>query len=143
LLRARKDLERGQLEKIVDLMNMAVPGSMVSDYEPLIDSLALPDPDDRHVLAAAIRCGAAAIITANLKDFPKEVLAPYEILAIHPDDFIMDLTDLEPQLLEIVAKEQRAVLSNPPVSAADFIDTLERHGLPQVAAFLRERVDLI
>lgn len=124
-------------------MNTAVPGATVSGYGPLIDSLELPDPGDRHVFAAAIRCGAGAIITANLKDFPKASLAPYEILAIHPDDFIMDLADLEPQLLEIVAKEQRAALSDPPLSATEFIDNLKRHGLPQVATFLRERADLI
>lgn len=47
---------------------------LLTDYEDLIDSLALPDPDDRHVLAAAIRAGAQTIITFNLKDFPKAAL---------------------------------------------------------------------
>jgi len=143
LLRERPDLERGQLERTAELMNKAVPGSLVTGYESLIEGLVLPDPDDRHVLAAAIRCGAAAIITTNLRDFPKERLATFETLAIHPDDFIMDLADLEPQLLEIAAKEQRADLTNPPVEAEEFIETLERIGLPQVAAFLGKRANLI
>jgi hypothetical protein len=116
---------------------------MVTGYESLINGLELPDPDDRHVLAAAIRCGAAAIITANLKDFPKEQLDKYETLAIHPDDFIMDLADLEPELLEIVAKEQRANLNNPPATAKEFVENLAHVGLPQVGAFLGDRIDLI
>lgn len=143
LLSERSDLRREQLERTADLMNKAVPGALVTGYEALVDGLELPDPDDRHVLAAAIRCGAAAIITTNLKDFPKDQLDTFETLAIHPDDFIMDLADLEPQLLEIAAKEQRADLTNPPVEAEEFIDNLERIGLPQVAAFLSKRSDLI
>lgn len=124
-------------------MNTAVPGALVTGYEPLIDGLSLPDPDDRHVLAAAIRCGAAAIITTNLKDFPKASLDAFETTSIHPDDFIMDLADLEPQLLEISAKLQRANLTRPEVEAIEFVATLERIGLPQVAAFLNNRIDLI
>jgi len=143
VLKNRPDLKREQLERTVDLMEKAVPGSQVTGYESLIDGLELPDPDDRHVLAAAIRCGAAAVITTNLKDFPKEQLAKYETLAIHPDDFIMDLADLEPQLLEITAKQQRANLTNPPIGAQEFADNLEHIGPPQVAAFLGGRIDLI
>ena len=143
LLSNRPDLKREQLDRTVELMLKAVPGSMVIGYESLIDGLKLPDPDDRHVLAAAIRCGAAAIITTNLKDFPKERLDKFETLAIHPDDFIMDLADLEPELLEIIVKEQRATLKNPPVTAKEFVENLAHVGLPQVAAFLGDRIDLI
>lgn len=143
LLSDRPDLKREQLERTAELMTKAVPGSMVTGHESLIEGLELPDPNDRHVLAAAIRCGAAAVITTNLKDFPKGHLEPYETLAIHPDDFVMDLADLEPQLLEIVAKQQRESLKNPPVGAQEFVDNLEQVGLPQVAAFLGNRIDLI
>lgn len=143
LLRERTDIEREQLERTAALMNKAVPGALVTGHETLIRGLELPDPNDRHVLAAAIRCGAAAIITTNLKDFPKEQLDKFETLAIHPDDFIMDLADLESELLEIAVKEQRASLANPPVGAEEFVENLERIGLPQVAAFLSKRVDLI
>ena len=143
LLKERPDIEREQLQYTADLMNKAVPGALVTGHEALIEGLELPDSNDRHVLAAAIRCGAAAIITTNLKDFPKEQLDKFETLAIHPDDFIMDLADLESELLEITAKEQRANLANPPVEAEEFVENLERIGLPQVAAFLSKRIDLI
>ena len=60
-------------------MNEAVRDCLVTGYEDLIDSLTLPDPDDRHVLAAAIRAGASVIVTYNLKDFPAATLAQFDI----------------------------------------------------------------
>ena len=72
-------------------MNQAVPDALVSGYEDLIDGLTLPDADDRHVLAAAIRCGASVIVTFNERDFPKDLLAAYGVEVQHPDEFIDDL----------------------------------------------------
>ena len=60
-------------------------------YEDLIEGLHLPDPDDRHVLAAAIRGRTDVIVTANVRDFPPEILTPFEIEAQHPDEFVMHL----------------------------------------------------
>ncbi|MFO7641066.1 MAG: PIN domain-containing protein, partial [Candidatus Competibacteraceae bacterium] len=108
LLANRKDLTQQQLDRTVANINQAVEDCLITSYENLIEGLKLPDPNDRHVLAAAIRAGAAAIITMNLKDFPDEALNEFEIFAQHPDDFILDLADLEPPILERVAKEQRA-----------------------------------
>lgn len=132
-----------QLERTVKLINNAVEDCLVTGYEPLIDRLELPDPDDRHVLAAAIRAGAGAIVTMNLKDFPKRALDHFGIFAVHPDDFILDLADLETPVLERVAKEQRANLHNPSISAEQFVAIIRRQGLPGVADFLQERIDLI
>ena len=139
----RPDIAKGKLEEVADLINQAVPDCLVTGYEHIVERLALPDANDRHVLAAAIRVGAAAIVTLNLRDFPKEVLDEFEIFAIHPDDFILDLADLEPQVLERVAKEQRMALRNPPLDAEAFISVLRRQELPGVAAFLEARIDLI
>ncbi len=77
-------------------MNDAVRDCLVTGYEDLIASLSLPDPDDRHVLAAAIRADADVIVTYNLKDFPAETLAPFDIEAQHPDDFLVSLLDQAP-----------------------------------------------
>ena len=79
----------------------------------------------------------------NLKDFPDSVLSEFEIFAQHPDDFILDLADLEPPILERIAKEQRASLRNPSVSAKEFVANIRRQGLPSVANFLEDRIDLI
>jgi predicted nucleic acid-binding protein len=143
LLANRTDLTVQQLDWTVTQINNAVPDCLITGYEHIIGQLNLPDPNDRHVLAAAIRADAAAIVTLNLKDFPEEVLGELGIFAIHPDDFILDLADLEPQVLERVAKEQRAALRNPPLTAEIFVATIRRQGLPGVANFLEERLDLI
>ena len=76
-------------------MNLAVRDAVVTGYEPLIGSLHLPDPDDRHVLAAAIRARAQIIVTFNLNDFPAEVLADWDVEARHPDDFLVDQFHLD------------------------------------------------
>lgn len=73
------DIPREQVERIRDLMNSHVRDCLVTGYEPLIGGLTLPHPDDRHVLAAAILCGADTIVTFNLKDFPEDALKPYGI----------------------------------------------------------------
>jgi hypothetical protein len=120
-----------------------VSDSLVAGYEHLIDKLTLPDPKDQHVLAAPIRAGAQAIITVNLKDFPQDALDELEIFTRHPDDFILDLGDLEPGIVTSVAKQQRAALTNPPYTPEEFIDRLRRQGLPGVAAFLEQEIELL
>src|SRR5579871_5596179 len=88
LLINRTDLTRENLERTKAAMNTAFPNANVTGYEAIIDSLVLPDPDDRHVVAAAIKCQADVLVTLNLKDFPVDVLASYELEVQHPDDFI-------------------------------------------------------
>ena len=84
LLKQRNDIPPPVLERTVELMRQAVPDALVRHYEPFIPSLELPDPDDRHVLAAAIKCGAQVIVTFNIKDFPRQELDKYDIEAERP-----------------------------------------------------------
>ena len=93
VLKDNPGLPAGRLERTRTLMNDAVRDCLVTGYEDLIASLFLPDPDDRHVLAAAIRAGARVIVTFNLKDFPPETLAQFDIEPQHPDDFLVGLLD--------------------------------------------------
>src|SRR5450432_3552157 len=96
LLRRRPDLSREKLERTRMLMDKHASGALVTGYEDLIESLQLPDPDDRHVLAAAIRGRADVIVTMNLRDFPEAVLDSFGIEAQHPDEFILHLLGLSP-----------------------------------------------
>lgn len=79
LLLNRPDLTRAQVDRTSDLMDRAIPDGLVDGYETLVAGLTLPDPDDRHVLAAAIRCGSSVIVTFNQRDFPADVLASYRV----------------------------------------------------------------
>lgn len=88
LLRTRDDLTRERLERTRDLMNYHVRDALVADFEDLIEVLTLPDQDDRHVLAVAIKGWADLIVTSNLKDFPADVLGRWGIEAQHPDEFL-------------------------------------------------------
>lgn len=96
LLKNRPDLSHEQLERTPQLMDRAVLDCLVDGYDDLVPGLILPDPRDRHVLAAAIRVGADVIVTSNLKDFPAETLDRYGIDAQHPDEFVRHLISLAP-----------------------------------------------
>src|SRR5579885_2357699 len=82
------------LERTRRLMDENVRDCLVTGHQALIDGLILPDANDRHVLAAAIQGNADVIVTFNLRHFPEEALAPYQIEAIHPDDFLLCQIDL-------------------------------------------------
>lgn len=137
------DINREKAEKVRNLMNAHVRDCLVTDYEELIPALTLPDPDDRHVLAAAIRARADVIVTANLGDFPAATLKTYGIEAQHPDDFIMHLLDLAPGTVCAAVKRQRESLRNPPKSADELLTTFASQGLAQTVARLRDFIDLL
>ena len=119
-------------------MNQAVADCLVTGYEDLIESVELPDPNDRHVVAAAVRCGAQVIVTANLKDFPREGLLSFGLEAIHPDDFVLDCIDLSVAAVLGAIREQAASLKQPPMSVAQVMEKLQANGLGQSIAKLRE-----
>lgn len=120
-----------------ELMNAAVPDALITGYKPLIATLTLPDPDDRHVLAAAIVGRADVIVTSNLKDFPADALSPYGIEAQHPDEFLMHQRDLNHERFMECAKRIRARLTEPPLTVEEYIDSLRRCQLVLVADTLQ------
>ena len=142
LIARRPELEP-HLARTRQLMDAAVEDCLVSGHEALIDGLLLPDPDDRHVLAAAIRAGAQLIVTFNQKDFPAEALDPFGIEAVHPDTFVEQQMDLHEGAMIHVAKLHRASLLNPTKTVDEYLDTLAAQGLVVTADRLREYRELI
>jgi hypothetical protein len=138
VLRNRPDLSREKLERTRYLMDLHATDALVSGYESLIPALNLPDPGDRHVLAAAIRGRADVIVTANLRDFPQQVIAAFGIEAQHPDDFVINLLHLAPSVVAAAAHEHRESLRNPAKSIQQHLETLATQGLPETASALRE-----
>ncbi|ERK06181.1 hypothetical protein L579_2641 [Pantoea sp. AS-PWVM4] len=112
-------------------MNRALPDAMVTGFEPLVASIDLPDTDDRHVVAAAICSHSEIVVTFNLKDFPQQHLGNFGIEALHPDDFITDLFDLNQALVLAAVNKQRCNMRKPPKSVDEYLDALLRQGLPQ------------
>lgn len=117
----RFGVDPAKAEVRVRQMMAAFPDALVTGYERLIPAMT-NDPKDRHVLAAAVRAGAAVIVTANLKDFPDRALTTYDINVVHPDDFLLDQLDLYPTRTLRCLREQIAAYRNPQVSTDEFLE---------------------
>lgn len=112
-----------QAHRRVQQMQTAFSDAAVDDYADLIP-LMTNHPKDRHVAAAAVRGGAAVVVTANLRDFPPHALDRYGIDVVHPDDFLQDQLDLDPQRTLTCLLEQRTAYTRPHLTATDFYRTL-------------------
>lgn len=137
LQRERPDLDPQRIARTRALMEAYIDDATVTGYEPLIATLTLPDPDDRHVLAAAIHGGANVIVTSNLRDFPAAALAPFRITAIDPDSFVLQLIAADVDGVVGALASDRADLIKPPLDADAYLKALDHGGLAATAAALR------
>lgn len=138
VLKDRPDIALSRLERTRNLMDEHARDALVTDYEHLIPCLTLPDPDDRHVLAAAIRGRADVIVTSNLKDFPVETAEKFAIEIQHPDDFLTQLMNWSPGTAVSAVREVRVRLKNPPKTVDEYLECLEGVSLIQFVTSLRE-----
>lgn len=141
LLKKRPDLTRAALERTRDLMNAHVRDCLVEGYESHIPTLTLPDPDDRHVLAAAIHCEADVIVTFNERDFPATVLDEWGVKTQDPDMFVARLVDSFPDTVCIGVRRQRESLQNPPKTATELLEVFWRQGLTRTVERLKQSLD--
>jgi hypothetical protein len=114
-------------------MTDSFPDATVTDWEAHETAVTLSDPDDRHVVAVAIRGRADAIVTANLADFPAETLDPLGIDIVGPDEFLLDQLDLAPRVVIEAIREQAEHTRRPPLTPTDLIARLARCGVPSFA----------
>ncbi len=143
LLINRPDLNPENLKRTRMRMNESVEDCLVEDYEALAETLTLPDPDDCHVLAAAIKAQAQIIVTYNLKDFPVEILNKFSMEAQHPDDFFLNQSDLQQGAFLGAIKANRHVLKKPAKTPEEYLDILRKHSLAKTAEYLESYIDLI
>lgn len=143
VLANRPDLPAEQLERTRRLMDTHVRDALVEGYEALIATLVLPDPDDRHVLAAAIISHADYIITFNHRDFPPTTLQPYGVQTRHPDHFIVHLMDIDIDDVCLAVKRHRQSLKNPPKRVDEYLAVLARQGLQETVERLQQYSHLI
>lgn len=137
ILFVRPDLGEARVHRRVQMMADTFADASVPGWEAVSAGLDLPDPDDRHVLAAAITGGAQAIVTFNLKDFPTEALHARGIQARHPDDFLLDQLDLLPSRVLHLLTQQAADLQHPPTDLAGVLTAIQRCGVPNFAEAAR------
>lgn len=117
------------------------PEALVTGYEPLIENLQLPDEDDRHVLAAAIQCGAQHIITENLKDFPADALEKFDISVISVDSFLSSTFELYPREAMAALRMMREDYNNPAMKKSEFLLDLTGHGLVKTASLAKSNIE--
>ena len=122
-----------RLDRTRRLMNEALPTAMVSGYEDHVAAVNLPDPNDRHVVAAGIATGASIILTWNLRHFPANELRKFGLRKETPDAFLAHLYDQVPGLMIGSLANARRNLTMSRVSASDFIDILRNQKLIQLA----------
>lgn len=137
ILRARSDLAPAKLERTRQLMCDAVSDCLVEGYAHLIPGIRLPDANDRHVLAAAVHCGADTILTSNLRHFPAVVLKDYGVTAGHPDDFLVALFKASPANVFDTLSEQAMSLRHPPMTREALLDRLRDPGVVRFVDAIR------
>jgi hypothetical protein len=144
LLRNRTDIPRAQIERTRDLMVSQIDDAPIEGYEGYehrIASLTLPDAGDRYVLAAAIHCEAQFIVTANLRDFPDSALAPFGLIAEHPDAFLLRLLSDNKEQAVAAFYELCGNRKNPPQTPREVVEILKRQGLPATAGALETFIE--
>lgn len=137
LLANRLDLSKAVLDQSINAMNSAFLDSNVSSFEDLIPSFHLPDLNDRHVLACAVRSKADLITTFNLKDFPNTELMKYDIEVQHPDEFVLNLIQLNKQIACKAFNKMVNRLKKPPKTSNQVIEILTNSGLKLSADALK------
>ncbi|MCZ8149732.1 MAG: PIN domain-containing protein [Roseomonas sp.] len=133
LLKNMPDLRADDLTRTRRAMDASVLDALVTGYETLIAAIELPDPDDRHVLAAAVVCKASCIVTFNLTDFPQDRLEPYGLHAVSPDDFLLDVESIDPATFADAVREDLNHYRAPPLDLPEYVVALRRAGVPRIA----------
>lgn len=136
-------VERGvdpaRAARVVALMREHFEDALVDGYQPLVDSMR-NDPKDRHVLAAAVRANAAAIVTDNVRDFPESATKPYGVEVVTVDEFMLNQLDLAPGVVMRVLHDQAAAHRRAPYTVEGLLTSLEKAGLAGFAAEARRHL---
>lgn len=120
----RLGLEPASSDRLLEIMQRAFPNAAVTGHEYLVDNLNLPDPDDRHVLAAAIHGECDLLVTDNTRDFPDKSVEDADLLVITVDDALTSLAEGQREDIKEIVATQIAALRRPPSTVEAFIDRL-------------------
>jgi len=131
------DVARSKVARIANAVESAFPDALVATELPESPLLDPVDAKDRHVVVTAMVARADAIVTFNITDFAATHLSEtLQIEVIHPDDFVMDLVDLNEKRAIAAFRELRVRKKNPPLSVVELIQRLRDGGLVQTSLWL-------
>lgn len=136
----KNEIPEDEAAKRIYKAQLAFPDALVKNYETLIEGLKLPDPKDRHVMAAAIKVNADLIITNNLKDFPEEYLSQYGLKAKSADDFITDIIDLNQETAILAFRDLVLNCTNPDLDEYQILDRFRNNGLTDSANYIHSLI---
>lgn len=136
----RKNLKEEEIKKRMQTAHLAFPDALVKNYDSLIHGLNLPDENDRHVLAAAIKTNANLIVTNNLKDFPADYLSTFGLTAKTADDFLTDIIDINPEEAVKAFREMVLNRKNPDLDEYELLDIFRKQGLNATADYLHSQL---
>ena len=142
LLKRKPSLE-DSINSQVNMIRQTFDECFVTGHMPLIEGLEMPDKDDRHVLAAAVRCSAQVIVTENKRDFPPDLLEEYDIEVLGADEMLVNTYELFPVEAARALGRVRGRYKNPHMNVSEFLLDLTRVGLPKLAATARRDIETI
>ena len=120
----------------------SLPTALVEKYEGLIPAVQLPDDNDGHVVAAALKCNGNLIVTYNLQDFPQEYMESLGLSVADPDTFIADMIDLSPERCCEAFQEMVLTKNKPPYEESDYLGILRSNKLTETADQLEKHLGL-
>lgn len=132
----KKGVTEGEASRRIEKASLAFPDALVQNYKGLINHLQLPDKDDRHVLAAAIKTNANLIVTNNIKDFPRAYLQSFGLNAKTADVFLTDIIDLNQEQAIAAFREMVLNKKNPKIHEFEVLSQLRKAGLKDTADYL-------
>ncbi len=135
-----RQIDQDEIRKRVNTANMAFPDALVRNYETLIETIDLPDTNDRHVLAAAIKTNADLIVTNNLKDFPEDYLDSFGLYAKSADDFLIDTIDLNQEIALLAFRKMVLNRKSPDMDEYEVLDLLRKSQLEKTANYLHAQL---
>lgn len=141
--RRHPDLDDSRIDAWQAIMTDQFPDAEITGYEPIIEALTLPDAEDRHVLAAAIVGKCQGVITTNLKHFPAAAVMPFTLEIVHPDDFIVNIIDIDPVRALTACRRHRQAMATTRPTPDQFLDRFAVAGLVQAHARLSANKELL
>ncbi len=136
----RKGITEKETQKRIKNVQLAFPDAQVQNYQALIVGLELPDENDKHVLAAAIKTNANLIITENIKDFPEDYLLSFGLCAKRADDFCTDIIDLNPEKAKEAFITMVSYKRKPLLNEYELLDILRNQNLRSTADYLHSLI---